>query len=141
MYITRARKLFKGGNYSREETICRNTVISHFYILHAKNKKDLADFWHRKIIFKSELCYIWPSIPNRSKYLEPFYGRFHRPLALLTHHLTQLRSAVQVWSLYLHFCTHTLIVWKSRLVSNSIPPWHEFQLKLDRHFFFLFWSR
>ena len=47
-----------------------------------KNCKDSADFW----LYKSELCYIWPSIPNQTKYLTPFYGSFHRPLALLTHH-------------------------------------------------------
>ena len=35
-----------------------------------------------KWLWKPELCYIWPSIPNRTKYLEHFYGRFHRPLAL-----------------------------------------------------------
>ena len=28
-----------------------------------------------KWLWKSELCYIWPSIPNQTKYLEPFYGR------------------------------------------------------------------
>ena len=27
-FLTRVRKLFKGGNYSREETIHRNTVFS-----------------------------------------------------------------------------------------------------------------
>ena len=39
-----------------------------------------------KWLWKSEFCYIWPSIPNQAKYLESFYGRFHRPLALFTHH-------------------------------------------------------
>ena len=39
-----------------------------------------------KWLWKSEFCYIWPSIPNQTKHLEPFYGCFHRPLALFTHH-------------------------------------------------------
>ena len=38
-----------------------------------------------KWLWKSEFCYIWPSIPNQAKYLEPFYGHFHRPLALFTY--------------------------------------------------------
>ena len=38
-------------------------------------------------------------MPNQTKLLEPFYGHFHRPLALFIHHYTQLRSAVQVRSL------------------------------------------
>ena len=40
------------------------------------------------------------SIPNRTKYLETFCGNFHGPLALFTHHLTQLCSAVQLRSFY-----------------------------------------
>ena len=39
-----------------------------------------------------------PLISNQAKLLEHFYDHFHRPLALLTHNLTQLRSAVQVRS-------------------------------------------
>ena len=38
-----------------------------------------------KWLWKSEFRYIWPSIPNQAKYLEPVYGHFHRPLALFTH--------------------------------------------------------
>ena len=45
-----------------------------------KNRKYSADFWHRKWL--SELCYIWPSIPNGTKYLEPFFGHFHKPFGL-----------------------------------------------------------
>ena len=37
------------------------------------------------------MCCIWPSIPNRSKHLEYFYGCFHRPLALSTY--SPLKSA------------------------------------------------
>ena len=35
----------------------------------------------KKWLWKSEFRYIWPSVPNQAKYLEPFYGRFYRPLA------------------------------------------------------------
>ena len=33
-----------------------------------------------KWLWKSEFCYIWPSIPNQAKYLEPFYGLVYSPL-------------------------------------------------------------
>ena len=36
-----------------------------------------------KWLWKSEFRSFWPSIPNQAKYLEPFYCRFHRPLALV----------------------------------------------------------
>ena len=49
----------------------------------------------------------WPSSLNQSKSREHFYGRFHRPLALLIHHWTLLSSAVQVRSLYWRMCTAT----------------------------------
>ena len=42
----------------------------------------------------------WTSNLNPSKSREHFYGRFHRPLALLIHHWTLLSSVVQVRSLY-----------------------------------------
>ena len=48
-------------------------------------------------LWKSEFCYIWPSIPNQAKYLEPFYGRFHRALSLSTHQ-SQLNSAKVICS-------------------------------------------
>ena len=48
----------------------------------------------------SDFCKFWPSLPNWTKSWEHFYGRFHRPLALLIHHWTLLSSAVQVKSLY-----------------------------------------
>ena len=31
-------KLFKGGNYSREETICGNTVYENFHIFHFQKR-------------------------------------------------------------------------------------------------------
>ena len=52
----------------------------------------------------SDFCKFWPSCLNSSKSREHFYGRFHRPLALLIHHWTLLSSAVQVRSLSVHFC-------------------------------------
>ena len=56
--------------------------------------KDLADFWRRKWLWKSEFCHIWPFIQNLTKDLEPFDGRFHRPLVLFTHLYSQLCSAM-----------------------------------------------
>ena len=50
---------------------------------------------HLKVYFLKPLI----GSPNQAKYLESFYGRFHKPLVLFTHHKTQLRSAVQVRSL------------------------------------------
>ena len=47
-----------------------------------------------KWLWKSEFCYIWPSIPNQTEYLEPFYGPFHRPLVLL---LTTKLNYVQLF--------------------------------------------
>ena len=41
---------------------------------------------------------------------EHFYGRFHRPLALLIHHWTLLSSAVQVRSLYGSFPAFLLVL-------------------------------
>ena len=58
--------------------------------------------WKIKIINpkNSDFCKFWPLSLNPSKSRKHFYGRFHRPLALLIHHWTLLSSAVQVRSLY-----------------------------------------
>ena len=36
-----------------------------------------------KWLWKPELCFMWPSIPKQSKFLEHFYGCFHRPYSPL----------------------------------------------------------
>ena len=61
-------------------------------------KKKIIMIWLifdiEKWLWKSEFCYIWPSIPNQTEYLEPFYGPFHRPLVLL---LTTKLNYVQLF--------------------------------------------
>ena len=76
--------IFRKIKYIKNQS-CQNMLIIKvncpflYSSMKKKNCKDSADFWHRKI--KNEFCYVWPSIPNQSKHLEPFYWRFHRPLA------------------------------------------------------------
>ena len=41
-------------------------------------------------LFSKNASKFWRLIPNQAKLLEHFYGCFHRPLALLIQHLTQL---------------------------------------------------
>ena len=41
-----------------------------------KNHKDWADFWHRKMTLKIRILLY---LTFNTKYLKPFYGRFHRP--------------------------------------------------------------
>ena len=83
----------------------------------------------------------WPSRLKWSKSREHFYGRFHRPLALLIQHWTLLSSAVQVRSLY---CTCemlclTMIYKKSSPIEMSRTPIKIFSNKrsLQKTVFFL----
>ena len=54
-------------------------------LLYASMKKQSERFG-QSLTQKNDFENIWHSIPNRAKYLEHFYGCFHRPLALLTNH-------------------------------------------------------
>ena len=67
--------------------------------------------------------------PYGTKSLHHFYSRFHRPLALLIHHLTLLSSAVQVqvrslypaWSSWLAWLGFLLYLWKVILFDHQPP--------------------
>ena len=62
-----------------------------------------------------------------TKSLDHFINRFHRPLALLIHHLTLLSSAVQVrslypaWSSWLAWLGFLLYLWKVILFDHQPP--------------------
>ena len=65
----------------RDIKICQYwELISHFCILQWKKPRKIwLIFDFERWLWKPELCYIWPSIPNRTKHLEHFYDCFHRP--------------------------------------------------------------
>ena len=64
---------------------------------------------------------LWPLSLNPSKFREHFYGRFHRPLALLMHHWTLLSSAVQVRSLYNKIHIRSKFKWQKNIWTKIYP--------------------
>ena len=66
--------------------MCFNMLILKVYLPFVyslmKKVRDLADFWDKKGLSKSEFCYVdlQYQIPKK------IYGCFHSPLVLFTHH-------------------------------------------------------
>ena len=54
----------------------QNMSIKNVFLNENRICKDSADLDKEKWLWKSEICYILPSIPNRTKYLEPFMAVF-----------------------------------------------------------------
>ena len=86
-----------------------------------------------KWLWKSEFCYIWPSIPNQAKYLEPFYGRFQIPLAFL------LATKLSCWSEVTLIYSYSPWSWRFISPLNWPPLKTTVKSHFVRHARFCFW--